>query len=267
MNLLLIGKNSLLCKLFEKNTKIKNFQIYSRSQLKKINFLKFTHIINFSFNPKLYAHRYKKKYDLDLKLSKIARKYSLIYVMLSSRCVYSSFTKKFRETDKIFKANTLYGNNKIIIENNIRKLSSKKYLILRLSTLLFSNFYLKKNLFSSIMLNNLKKKNTIYFIFNNKVFKDFITPEYFAESIDKLILSNSYGTYNLCSGLKINVKIIAEKIIQGYGYGKIIMSDKINKNDSFVMSNKKLRKKNLIPLSRYKIMNYALNMGKKLKDE
>jgi hypothetical protein len=40
-----------------------------------------------------------------------------------------------------------------------------------------------------------------------------------------------------------------------------------NKNDSFVMSNKKLIKKISISISKNQIMNYAFNMGKSLKNE
>ena len=50
VNLLIIGKNSLLCRIFLENTKIKNFSTYSRNDLKKIKFNRYTHIINFSFN-------------------------------------------------------------------------------------------------------------------------------------------------------------------------------------------------------------------------
>jgi len=64
INLLIIGKNSLLCRIFLENTKIKHFSIYSRNDLKKINFNRYTHIINFSFNPILKKIRYKKKIRL-----------------------------------------------------------------------------------------------------------------------------------------------------------------------------------------------------------
>jgi dTDP-4-dehydrorhamnose reductase len=265
--ILIIGKNSLLCKLFLENTSIKNFQIYSRNEIKKINFNNFTHVINFSFHPLLFTTKYKKKYDLDLKLLRIARMHSFIYVMISSRHVYSSSQKIINEKNKVYKPSTFYGKNKIIIERNIKKIIPKKYLILRLGTLLFNKASLKKCLFSSILLNNLKKNKKIIFNFNDKVYKDFITPKYFTESIDKLISSNSYGTYNISSGLKINVKKIAKKIIQGYGEGSITMYNNNNKNDSFVMSNKKLIKKISISISKNQIMNYAFNMGKSLKNE
>ena len=67
MKLLIIGKNSILCRLFLKNTSIKSYQIISRNEIKKINFNNFTHVINFSFNPKLKKNKYDKKLDLDLK--------------------------------------------------------------------------------------------------------------------------------------------------------------------------------------------------------
>ena len=97
MNLLIIGKNSILCKLFLENTKIKKIQVHSRHDLNKINFKNFTHVLNFSYNSKLQNNSYDKKYDFDLKLSKLVSKYKMTYIFLSSRFVYSGITSKFKE--------------------------------------------------------------------------------------------------------------------------------------------------------------------------
>jgi hypothetical protein len=97
INLLVIGKNSILCQIFLENTKIKHFSTYSRKDLKKINFKIYTHVINFSFNPILKKNKYKKKFDFDSKLSKIVKSYSMIYIMISTRLVYSDTKKKLSE--------------------------------------------------------------------------------------------------------------------------------------------------------------------------
>jgi hypothetical protein len=266
VNLLIIGKNSLLCRIFLENTKIKNFSIYSRNDLKKINFNTYTHIINFSFNPILKKIRYKKKFDFDFKLSEIVKKYSMIYIMISSRLVYSSSKKRLKESIKIYKPTTNYGKNKLIIENEIRKKIPFKYLILRVSNILYKDITKKRNLFFYNVLQSLKKKNKILLNFESSTFKDFITPDFFSNSLDKLILKNTVGTFNLCSGIKIKVENIVKKIIEGYGKGKFLYSSKKINNESFFMSNKKLYAKTNIYLSLKRIINYSYNMGKTLRN-
>lgn len=266
VNLLIIGKKSLLCRIFLDNTKIKYFSVYSRNDLKKINFNTYTHIINFSFNPVLKKKKYKKELDLDFKLSEIVKKYSIIYIMISTRFVYSNFKIRLNESTKIYKPITKYGQNKLIIENNIIKKLPCKHLILRVSNILYNDITKKKNLFFFNVLRSLKTKNKILLNFNPSTFKDFITPKYFSRSLDQLILSNSVGTFNFCSGIKIKVDDIVKKIIEGYGKGKFLYTRKKIANESFFMSNSKLYAKTKIYLSLKQIMNYSFNMGKALRN-
>ena len=268
MNLLIIGKKSLLCRLFLENTRIEHLHICSRNEIKKINFNNFTHVINFSFNPKLKTLRYNEKLDLDLKLSKIIARYKIIYILISTRFVYSGIHSKFTEREhRTLKPKNIYGKNKLIIENKIRKIIPKKHLILRLSTILYFNLAYKRKLFSYTMLNSLKKNNKIYFDCNKDTYKDFILPGYFAKCLDRLILNNSKGTYNLCSGIKIKVKKIAEKVVKGFKSGKIIFKEIIKADQSFSMSNKLIFRKTGILLSLKEIYDYCINMGAKLKNE
>jgi hypothetical protein len=266
INLLIIGKNSLLCRIFLENTKIKNFSTYSRNDLKKIKFNRYTHIINFSFNPILKKIRYKKKFDFDFKLSEIVKEYSMIYIMISSRLVYSSSKKRLKESAKMYKPTTNYGKNKLIIEDKIRKKMPFKYLILRVSNILYKDITQKRNLFFYNVLQSLKKKNKILLNFESSTFKDFITPDFFSNSLDKLILGNTVGTFNVCSGIKIKVEHIVKKIIEGYGKGKFLYSSNKINNESFFMSNKKLYAKTNIYLSLKQIINYSFNMGKTLRN-
>lgn len=267
MKLLIIGKNSILCRLFLKNTSIKSYQIISRNEIKKINFNNFTHVINFSFNPKLKTNKYDKKLDLDLKLSRLISKYKIIYVYISSRFVYSGINNKFIESNKKLKPKNIYGKNKLIIENKIKRKIPEKYLILRLSTMLYFNLNYKRKLFSYTMLKRLKEKKEIYFDFSEDTYKDFILPNYFGKCLDKLILNNVTGTYNLCSGIKIKVKNIAEHIIKGFKNGKIIFKNQNHIDQSFSMSNKLLLKKTGILLSLTEIYDYCFYMGLKTKNE
>ena len=87
--ILLIGKKSKLCKIYLKKSKIKNLDVFSHQAINKINYSKYSHLINFSFNPQLLKLPYKKKMDIDKKLSLKAKKNNLFYVFFSTRYVYS----------------------------------------------------------------------------------------------------------------------------------------------------------------------------------
>jgi dTDP-4-dehydrorhamnose reductase len=186
--------------------------------------------------------------------------------MISSRLVYSSSKKRLKESVKICKPTTNYGKNKLIIEDEIRKKMPFKYLILRVSNILYKDIKKKRNLFFYNALQSLKKKNKILLNFEASTFKDFITPDFFSNSLDKLILRNAVGTFNFCSGIKIKVEDIVKKIIEGYGKGKFLYSSKKINNESFFMSNKKLYAKTNIYLSLKQIINYSFNMGKTLRN-
>ena len=53
INILIIGKNSLLAKNYKKYSKIKNITNIDRFSINRLNFNKYTHIVNFSFDPNL----------------------------------------------------------------------------------------------------------------------------------------------------------------------------------------------------------------------
>jgi dTDP-4-dehydrorhamnose reductase len=187
--------------------------------------------------------------------------------MISTRLVYSDYKKILSENVKIYKPITCYGKNKLIIEKNIKKKLPFKHLILRVSNILYNDIKTKKNLFFYNVLNNLKLKNKVILNFKSSTFKDFITPKYFSNCLDKLILLNSFGIFNLCSGIKIKVEDIVKKIIEGYGKGKILYKGSKIQNESFVMCNRKLTSKTNINLSLGQIIDYSYNMGKKLRNE
>ena len=202
-----------------------------------------------------------------MKLSKIVSKYKIIYIFISTRFVYSGINGKFKEKIKKLEPTNIYGRNKLIIENVIRKIIPKRFLILRLSTILYYNLNYKRKLFSYTMLSGLKKNKRISFDFRKDTYKDFILPEYFVKCLDALILNKVTGIYNVCSGFKIKVENIAKKIIYGFKKGKIFFYSKNNENQSFFMSNKLIFKKTRISLSLKEIYDYCIRMGMRIRNE
>ena len=136
-------------------------------------------------------------------------------------------------------------------------------MILRIANIL--NFDLEKtDLFIPKLLNTLKKNNFIQYDLNKRSYKDFITFGYFTSCLDALIKEKKTGIFNISSGKKVNIHQLGKSIINGYGKGQIIYKNKLYR-DSFVLSNKKIKKIVKIDLSKKKILNYAYHIGKRLK--
>ena len=263
--ILLIGKNSRLCKLYIKKSKLKNFDTYTHNQINFINYKKYSHLINFSFNPKLFKNKYNKRFDIDIHLSKKAKEYKLYYIFFSTRYVYSQFNKlPAKEILKKLKPKNIYGKNKLIIENQLKKKLKKKLLVLRLGTFLFFRLGKNRTLFCENLLHTLYTKKTIFFNIGKNIVKDFITDDHFVKNLDVLIKKKATGTYNLSSGVPIFSEVVAENIINGFGRGKILFKNIKPNSYSFLMDNKKIKNKTGINLSKKNILDYCKQIGKKL---
>lgn len=129
IKILVIGKNSFIAKKYLQYSNLKKkITIISRKEIKNIDFKKFTHLINFSYDPKIKNKNYYKTNLIDKKICSLIDNENLIYIYPSSRAVL-----------KINKSRQYYGKNKLIIENVIKKFRKKKYLILRISNALDFN--------------------------------------------------------------------------------------------------------------------------------
>tara|TARA_A100001388_G_C28774776_1_gene506584 strand:+ start:1885 stop:2691 length:807 start_codon:yes stop_codon:yes gene_type:complete len=263
ISVLIIGKKSLLAKNYFKHSKIKKITIVDRSSLKNLNLENFSHILNFSFDPNLKKRPINFKRQLDYKISKKIRYKNIIYILPSTRLVYSNRKKKiFKERQKLSKINNIYGNNKRKIEMKLNKTLEKNLLVLRISTVLLFDTS-SRNLFISRILRSLKKSKRIVFDIDINKTKDFIPVNKFSEALDKLILRKKTGIFNLSSGIPIKIISLLKSILNGFGSGNISYTA-IKKNNSYCLDNKKLSKNIKFSISKKYILNYCKNLGKKL---
>lgn len=253
IRVIIIGKNSFIAKNYFKYSKLKKkITLISHKEINKINFEKYTHLINFSYDPKIKNRNYYKTNLIDKKICSLIKNNKLIYIYPSSRAVF-----------KINKTRKFYGKNKLIIERLIKKSRNNRYLILRISNLLEFN-HEDSNLFISQLLNSLKKFNLIKLDLDKKTYKDFIPLYFFSRCLDSLINMNITGIFNVSSGKKIKVYELAKVVVNSFGKGKIVFLNKLYK-DSFVLNNSKLKKTVKIHISKKEILDYCHLLGKKLK--
>jgi|TARA_Y100000031_G_scaffold156966_1_gene214553 hypothetical protein len=250
--LLIIGKKSLIANNYYKLSKIKHIDIISYFSIDKINLKKYSHILNFSFDPKNFKKNYNLTNKLDKKICKLIKNQKTIYILPSSRFVNSSTKNK-----------NLYGINKRKIEKDIIKIKKKNLLILRIGNILTFDTS-NRSLFISKALRNLKKYKFIKLDLDKNTYKDFITLDIFSNILDQLINKKITGIFNLSSNFPTKVHDVVESIIKGYGKGIIIYEKKLKKNDSFLLNNKKLKKVIKFKISKEHILNYCRLLGRKL---
>ena len=226
-------------------------------------------VINFSFNPKLYTEEYKEEYDQDLKIARLVKDHkNIIFTILSSRQVYGVHEdlKIFKESDIDLNSKiTTYGLNKIKCENNVKNCigDSSRILICRSSNI-FSGNVGGRN-FVGIALQSLLTSNVIKLNSNKEVVKDFLPIDIHSEILECLIKNGATGTYNVGSGVKINLGELCEQFIKGFKSGKI--QDKTTINDQFILDISKIKQYIDLDISSKKILSYAYNIGNNLGEK
>lgn len=210
---------------------------------KKNNFInKFDYIINCASNSKYVKSKYQKKNDFDLKIANKIKDLNINMVMLSSRKVYKTGVN-LKESSTLKPKNN-YSKNKIISEKALFRILKKRVLILRISNLVGLNKNKSKKLhktFIDIFYENIKKG--LIFDHNNE-FKDFLSIDKFCEIINRLIVSNAFGTFNVSIGKKIFLKEILSWLnFHNKKSLKWVKINKLNKADNFTLNNNKLMNK------------------------
>ena len=264
--ILIIGQKGLLGRNLFKHFKIKKIKVYSlsfesflKNQNKNIN--KFDIIINCTSNKKFIKNLYQIKNDNDLIVAKKIINLKTKLVILSTRKVYKA---KFniREQDKK-KPNCNYSKNKLISEISIKKILTKRVLILRISNIINPPNNNKRKLhktFSDTFF-EMAKRGFIYK--NKKIYKDFISIKKFNQIVFELIKKNSFGTFNVSLGKKIYINQLITWL-NFYNPREINIINPKNSfnNDNFTLNNKKLMHKIKIKNDVMDFKNECLKISK-----
>ena len=257
----LIGSNlnlSLKRKYFVSNL---DFEKFIKKKDTFIN--RFNYIINCTSNINYIKNKYQKKNDFDLKIANKIKNLDIKMIMLSTRKVYDA-TYNIKESSSLNPMDS-YSKNKVISEKALTKILKKKVLILRISNIVGLNNKKSKKLhktFIDVFIKNTQKG----LIFDNKnEYKDFISIKKFCEILEKLILTNAFGIFNVSVGKKIFLKDI-QSWLNFYNKGdlKRLELNKMSKIDSFTLCNKKLMNKIKVKNSVSDLKIFCIKMSKEL---
>ena len=263
--ILIIGKRGFLGKNLHKylkkrfKSKIIHFRDINKFK-KEIN--NFNYVINTSINKNYINKRYLKKYDNDLKISKLINSKETIYIFLSSRKVYRE-KANIKEEGKLF-PKTCYSKNKLITERNLKKKFGKKLLILRISNIIGYKENIKNHLHETFIdyFYKYAKKGLIFE--NFKKFKDFISVQKFCQLLEMAIKKNLHGTFNFSIGRKVYLNDIVGWLNR-FNKKKIkVIKLKEYKDESFYLNNSKLMRRIKIKNTLNELKTECMNLSKKL---
>ena len=261
--IIIIGKRSLIASFLKKNLSlIHNITLKNFSEVKKNHNLgRFDYLINCSSH-KIYKKKNINK-DRDVFFAKKLKNSNCKLIMISTSKVYGKGYCKKKNESLVCQPRTSYGKSRFFVENKIREIIPKQFLILRLANLI--NFDTRKKTGSKTAINKMIKdlffKNIITVPIKKNV-KDFITMNYFLLSIKFLIKKKLIGIYNLSSGFGTSLHKVAKLLILGYGKG-IVEKKKII-TDSFVLDNKKLSIILKKKLSKKNLYREIITIGKQM---
>ena len=267
MKILIIGRKSRislsLIKYFRKNfyTYVKNYKEIENK--KSIFFNKFDYIINCSSNKSYIEKKYKSKNDYDYQIAKKIISSEVKQIFLSSRKIYLA-KNNIKETDKK-KPLCNYSKNKLLTEKRLIDILKDRVLILRISNLIgYDKILSKRKLhktFIDIFFENIQKG---YILKNKELYKDFISAKKFTKIIEKLILKNASGIFNVSAGKKIYL----DNIIRWLNYHnpkKVkVIDNKLTKRNKvcFYLNNKKLLNFTKIKISLSELENECKKISK-----
>jgi len=265
--IIIIGKKGFLGSNLNSYLKKKNFILnldYKIFIKKKLNFIKnFDCIINCTSNREYIDNIYIKKNDFDLVVANKIKSLNIKMIMLSSRKVYKAGTN-LKETSALRPKNN-YSKNKLRTEKTLLKILKKKILILRIGNVVGLNkkrYNKLHKIFTDIFYENAKKG----LIFNNKKsYKDFISINIFCKIVEKLIISNAYGVYNVSLGKKIFLRNIISWL-NYYNKKDVRLVDlgKDHQPDNFTLNNDKLMNTINIKNTIQDLKKFCIKLSKEL---
>lgn len=190
-------------------------------------------VVNFALDPQVRAGIVTEETNVDARLARkvIARRPDLSYVMLSSRMVYGH-SGLLREADSCAPV-TPYGRGKLLVEESLREIVPPESLtILRIGNVF--GFEPDRKSFFGMALTRLRDEGKIVYDMSPLVRRDFLSVERFAQILTRICVAPRPGAFNLGSGVGLQVGLIAEGLIEGYGRGVLEVTG-FSHMDDFVL--------------------------------
>lgn len=262
-SIIVVGKNSFLARRFLALTTT-TCEAVSHSEIDRPGlFDAATCVINFAIDPRQRTQTYEPERDLDLVLAtRIPASARL--VTMSSRMVYGPDQARGAAETLTPTGLNAYGKNKLETEARVGDRLGNRVTILRLANILGWDKSGGHPSFILQVLGGLERENRITYDISPFGRKDFTTDAHFVNILDQLCNSPSDGgTYNVGSGIPLEVGYPAMWVIEGRGKGELLVTSP-REHDEFWLDVSKATRTFGPPPSRAELRDACLELGRKL---
>lgn len=268
MSVVAIGKNSFLGQAAAKHPDTADWRFISHKEaLNPESYKGASCVVNFALHADVKRGILTQETDLDSAVARLIKNTDINYVMLSSRTVYGAAMNEdaITETSALHPV-TGYGIAKKQIEENILQiLGPDRVTILRLSTIFGFEPDEKRQSFFSMALCKLMSEGIIEYKMSPNVRRDFLSADRCADALIKICNHVRPGIYNVGSGIGLETGDIAAWLIEGYGEGRLVVTNP-EPSDAFWLEMTKTRNAFNIPvITRDDLKNDCILIGQALR--
>jgi dTDP-4-dehydrorhamnose reductase/UDP-glucose 4-epimerase len=179
-------------------------------------------VVNFAIDPAFRREPYWGEIDADLAAGRMAAERGLRFVMLSTRKVYTpADIGAGIDEDGALGPVDAYGRNKLASERALRSLLGDRLTVLRIGNIVGYERVPGRPTFMNAMLDSLVREGRIRLDVSPFVARDFLPVEDFARVLGRVLAHDLRGTWNVGSGVAVEVGRLALWLIEGFGAGEL----------------------------------------------
>lgn len=242
MKILIIGKNSYLAEgLIFDNSKFDVEKIKRPFENDFERYNNYDFIINFCIQPEHFFNILSDKEMIDVEIAKNIKNPKTKFIYLSSRKVYGSSTELITYNEySPLKPFDFYSKNKCNIEMALQSLIPNNLAILRTGNIIGMPSHKKTyNTFIGWLENEFNKNHKITCTINRFARKDYITKEYFQQSLNAVVENNLTGVFNIGANFAFTIEGLLLNILPSK---YIDFSNRDDKSEQFILDCSKLHK-------------------------
>ncbi|MGD0482991.1 MAG: NAD(P)-dependent oxidoreductase [Terracidiphilus sp.] len=267
MTIVAVGRSSFLAREAAKNPISRAWLFLSHDEaLAQTGWLDdASTVVNFSFPNLFKTDLYDAQCDIDSMLARMIRTRPVHYVMLSSRMVYGQGDENFGLTEsQTPKPSNFYGRSKLEVEQCLEStLGPSRLTVLRLSNI----FGLERgrDSFFGRMMESLARSKKIIFDMGSGTQRDFFPAHWLSEALMQIAARPVAGVFNIGAGFATRCGDIASWLIEGYGAGRLEITNPAIRDQFSLDVSKARRTWNLGEFSPNALRETVVAFGKELK--
>jgi dTDP-4-dehydrorhamnose reductase/UDP-glucose 4-epimerase len=223
--IVVVGRNGFLARRFLALSRSKQLVAISHEDVSRPGvFDNASCVVNFAFDARMQREPYAPERDVDLAIAERIAHQPTRLVVMSTRMVYGQEQACGASEDVPSSGLNQYGINKLETEMRLRDCLAERVTILRIANVLAWEPVSNNSSFMLQVLGRMKRDGKVVYDISPFVRKDFVTERYLVDVIDQASNSVVSGTYNVGSGIPLEVGRVAMWVLEGAGRGDFVVT-------------------------------------------